>query len=82
MSRYFGLARGRRRKKKPFPLLPLLAVLTAGTFLAAVIVFTVNPGSDIPDEEKGSVPPSLVLPEPNDDDTPPSDTPSESSGTT
>jgi hypothetical protein len=63
MSRYFGLARGRRRRKKPFPLLPLLAVLTAGTFLAAVIVFTVNPGSDIPDEEKGSVTPTLVLPE-------------------
>jgi hypothetical protein len=60
MRRYFGRAHGQRRRKKSGRLLPILAVATSATFLAAVLVWYVNPGSDVPDEAEGSASPKLV----------------------
>jgi hypothetical protein len=67
MRRYIGRATGQHRGKpswtfKPTPLFWLGTA--AGTLLlAAVVVWIVNPGSDLPDEEKGPVPTSLVTPD-------------------
>lgn len=80
LRRYVGRATGHHRGArswafKPTPLFWLM--VAAGTVcLAGVVVWLVNPGSDVPGNEKGSVPSSLVVPETT------STTPSESYGTT
>lgn len=72
MRRYIGRATGQHRGKKSwaFKPTPLFWLGTAaGTLLlAAVLVWTINPGSNFPDEEKGSRVTPGVTPE-----TPPTD---------
>lgn len=60
MRRYIGRATGHHRGKqswafKPTPLFWLM-VAAATMMLAAVVVWIVNPGANVPDEEKGSRP--------------------------
>jgi hypothetical protein len=71
MRRYFGRATGTRRKRKPLPKFAILVVGTFCTFLLTVIVWYVNPGAHLPDEEKGSAEPTLVRPETSDDESSP-----------
>lgn len=67
MRRYIGRATGRHRGRKswafkPTPLFWLMAA-AATMMVALVVVWIINPGSDVPDEEKGTVPTSLVTPD-------------------
>lgn len=71
LRRYLGRATGHHRGKKswaftPTPLFWLM--VAAGTMLlAVVVVWLVNPGSDVPGEEKGTVPPTAsVMPDSTD----------------
>lgn len=67
MRRYLGRATGRRRKPKTHPWFWTGAfVLTAfGLLVMYVLIF--NPGaSRSPDDPKGSVSPSLVMPDSTD----------------
>lgn len=73
LRRYLGRATGHHRGKKswaftPTPLFWLM--VAAGTMLlAVVVVWMVNPGSNVPGDEKGSVAPSSsVMPDTTDDE--------------
>jgi len=66
MRRYIGRATGQHRGRtswtfKPTPLF-WLGTATATLLLAAVVVWIINPGSDVPNEEKGSRPTAGVTP--------------------
>lgn len=67
MRRYIGRATGQHRGKKSwaFKPTPLFWFGTAaGTLLlACVVVWIINPGSDFPDEEKGTTSPTSVMPD-------------------
>ena len=62
MRRYLGRATGYHRRAKKFPLFWVLAISVPAMGLVLVAVFLFNPGANIPEEERGSVAPSLVLP--------------------
>lgn len=66
MRRYIGRARGQHRGKKSWAFKPTplfwLSVAAAAMILAAIVVWIVNPGSNIPGDERGSRPTSGVTP--------------------
>lgn len=74
MRRYIGRATGTRRiKKRKIPKLPPLAwliIATGAAVVACAVVLVINPGSNVPDDEKGSQQSSGVTPT-----TPPTPTP-------
>jgi hypothetical protein len=67
MRRYFGRATGHHRGQKSwsFKTTPLfwLCVTTGLMVLALIAVLIINPGSDLPADEKGSRPSTGVTPE-------------------
>lgn len=58
MRRYIGRATGQHRGKKSWAFKPTplfwLGTATGTLLLAAVLVWIINPGADVPDGEKGS----------------------------
>lgn len=69
IRRYVGRATGARRKTKrsgfypwPFWSLPTLFIATGAMAACLVAVLIINPGSNIPGEEKGSQPSAGVTP--------------------
>jgi hypothetical protein len=76
LRRYIGRATGTRRikKRRKVPKLsPLswLIIATGAMVVACAVVLIINPGANIPDEEKGSQQSSGVTPEPTS--TPPTE---------
>jgi hypothetical protein len=67
MRRYIGRATGQHRGKKSWAFKPTplfwLGTATGTLLLAAVLVWIINPGADVPDGGKESVSPTLVTPD-------------------
>jgi hypothetical protein len=70
MRRYIGRATGQHRRRKAIPRLLIIgaAIATVGTALMVVLIL--NLGENRPENEKGSVTQSPVMPDTTDPSTP------------